>query len=207
MISFLLNEWRTNLNNRHTEKEVLTSLKDNLAQDTTMILIQKKIAKYGIEAADKLLYYEDLSDLEDSLDFYLDVTLSYTMLPIADVAYEELKQANVMQHIKNKELLNSIVRQHTFYYPMVKEWNDIDKNFILNRMLPYVDENFPNVDMYYYSQMLPDRKRELHQLLQEDEFKNLVRSNKVFKSAISQILDANLNNVRALLLELEEELN
>ena len=82
--------------------------------------------------------------------------------------------------IENKELLNNIIRHYESSKLLVDECNSIDKHFILNRMIPYIENDFK----WYSSKTFfdPNELPEMLAFFQQRAMRNLVQSNLIFKT-------------------------
>ncbi len=61
-------------------------------------------------------------------------------------------------------------------YPGIKEWNTIDRQYVLERMIPYMDEHAPHVSDGFGG-VTKNNKKIIDMLFRKDMFRNMVRTN------------------------------
>jgi hypothetical protein len=181
-VSFFLNEWRENIQHKRVEQQTLLTIQENLAADTLMLGQQIGVFNMFIYRLEKLLD-EDKSVYSDSLDVYLDAFISYGAFFETTVGYQEMTQTGNSQHIRDRDLLQSTIRYYTQSLQFLKEWAEIDKKFVLERSIPYFETNLPYAPWGKYRELYEKKSTRLKKALNEDEFKNMVRENILFKQA------------------------
>lgn len=190
-ISFFLNEWRENIQHRETEKQLLTSIAENLSSDTAQFTEHIFKLNFLIQRMQPFLEEEQSSPLADSIGFYLDAFISYTNYTKIDVGYQEMKATGNSRWIKDKVLLNKIITYYTQTHGFLAEWNGIDKGFVLDQTLPFFQNNFPYSPYENYGELYKKAPQRFEKILQRDDFKNLVRDNILFKSASKYAFEMN----------------
>lgn len=201
-VSFLLNEWRENIKHHRIEQQTLLTIQENLAADTLMLGQQVAVFDMFIGRLEKLLD-EDKSSYSDSLDIYLDAFISYGAFFETTVGYQEMTQTGNSQHIRDRDLLQSIIRYYTKALQFLKEWTEIDKKFVLERSIPYFEASFPYAPFGKYGELYKKKPARLKQELNEDEFKNMTRENILFKQASRQIFQLSKKKAIELMEEIE----
>lgn len=183
-LSLAVNEWRTGLENRGTERRSLMALRDNLASDTTMLGLQSRRLERMIRVYSLLLSPDSAARLpDDSIDVYMDLAMTYVTFPRNDVAYEEMRQTGQSRFIRDKELLNRTIDLYTRAYYQAAEWDGINRGFILDRMIPYLDDHGPYVEGASQAGVMDGLAPIYHALKGQDRFRNLLRTNRLYKEA------------------------
>ena len=166
-------------NQRQEEVRILENLRDNLTADTQSIgqeiaVLTDCQRRYGYLLEDSIPFKTD------SVAILFSSLLVYTTNEIRESAYEEMKHSGKMGIIENKELLNNIIRHYESSKLLVDECNSIDKHFILNRMIPYIENDFK----WYSSKTFfdPNELPEMLAFFQQRAMRNLVQSNLIFKT-------------------------
>ncbi len=167
-------------NQRQEEVRILENLRDNLTADTQSIgqeiaVLTDCQRRYGYLLEDSIPFKTD------SVAILFSSLLVYTTNEIRESAYEEMKHSGKMGIIENKELLNNIIRHYEEEQALlVDEYNSIDKHFILNRMITYIENDFK----WYSSKTFfdPNELPEMLAFFQQTAMRNLVQSNLIFKT-------------------------
>ena len=140
----------------------------------------------------------------DSAALYIDNFATYTLFEGHDVGYQELKQSQSSRVIQNRGLLKRIITHYEQKFPSVMEWNSIDRQFVLNEVLPFLNKNMK----YSEAQFLYDDYETTNQLLQEDDyFKNMIKSGRLFKDIIKRFYIQINVDTKKLIKEIEDELS
>lgn len=206
-ISFLLNEWRTEANNREIEFRTLDALRDNLLSDSASISITIDRIQLMISAYEQLLQPDVARALpDDSLDRAMDLLNTYTGFTRKDMAYEELRQTGNSRLIENKALLSGIIDLYHSAYDRAKEWEDINRKFILERMLPFVDAESPFAGGSSKRGTMVGTRPAYEELVNDDRFLNLMKTNLLFKNAQQSVYVQTLGEVTAVIEAIELEL-
>ncbi|MEM7101481.1 MAG: hypothetical protein AAF502_00040 [Bacteroidota bacterium] len=201
-LSFLVNEWRTNIGNRNIEKDSLQTIYENLQVDTARLIHGEKMIKkfdgyYGSFLNDSILVKED------SVTFFLATLRTYSIFVKTDIGYRELQESGNTRLIKNRDLRYKLIELYTSFYRIAEEWNEIDKQFVMEEMIPYFNNHFPFLQDYG-----PEMKKtEFRALLKDDVFLNLVAHNQKFKQLSGVMYKQSLDAATELLELLENELD
>ena len=206
-ISFLLNEWRTKANNRQIEIRTLEALRDNLTTDSTLLDLRVKQIAVMAAAYDKLLNPEEgLALPNDSLDTAMDLLNTYTGFSRKDMAYVELQQTGNSRLIQNKELLSRIINLYHASYDNLEEWEEINRRFILDRMLPFLDMEAPFAGGSSAQGKMQGTRPVYTALIEDDRFMNLVKTNLLFKNAQLTVFGITKKEVAEVIGFIEKEL-
>ena len=188
---------------RQEEVRILENLRDNLIADTISIgqelsVLNNCQRRYGY------LLSNSLVESIDSVAIVFSSLLIYTTNEIRESAYEEMKHSGKMGIIENKELLNNIIRHYESSKLLVDEYNSIDKHFILNRMIPFIESSFPwySSASFYDPAELP----EILQFLQQSAMRNLVQSNLIFKTNTIVTYHQYVESAQSIITMIEAEL-
>ena len=132
----------------------------------------------------------------------------YSIIPTTETGYFEL-QSGGLKHIRNKALADEIIKHYTIENSTWKEYNEIDKNFVLNQIIPSFNDNIP---FFYntFSEFENDEKKmeKFKRFLESDKLKNLVKTSSIFKNNQVDLYIQNLKRKKVLIeainLELEK---
>ncbi len=204
-ISFLLDEWRQNLQEKDIEIESLESIRSNLMVDTVILNTRIKRCEVFLWSYSQILKYDSLDFPKDSLKIYLDHTLTYSTFEATQIGYEALKQTGNAKLISNKELLTSIIQLYEQDLELIEEWSDIDKFFVVNEMIPYTMKTIQFTPRTAY---LYDNNEDILKLLKSnDTFKNQIKMDELNKLAAKYSYLGILNKMTHILAEIDKELD
>lgn len=203
-LSFALNEWRVHRGDRALERHLLTNIHADLAVDSTAL------ARYVGLLGEMASAYEAFLDpalvqthSTDSLDHYADLLLTYAVFNPQDDTYEGMQQTGSSRLISDPVLLSDIVGLYNTGYYNAREWSDINRQFVLEHVIPYVDAHAP----YTKLEVTGIQWRGLHEsfvpLIGQDHFRNLVRTNRLYKLSQRAIFEMTLVRVRAVMAKIE----
>ena len=101
-------------------------------------------------------------------------------------------------------LLNDIIKFYGIYIGLIKEWNHIDKQFILRDLIPYVTKGMP----YTPSGKVPfNNTDDILKLLQTDDvLKNQIKMDKVYKESNQIVYAGVLTKMKELLNDINTEI-
>lgn len=176
-ISFALEEWRVRRELHESERRVWRTVRENLVADTLDLtrrigFIESMIGAYGrLERGAR-----------DSLDHDMDLAISYVGFMPTDHGYLEIRERGASR-ILSRELLARLSSLHNGRYANTREWDTITRDFILQRMIPYVDMNSPAVPTGSNGGIATGFGRVYDAVGARDQFRNLMRTNRLFKDA------------------------
>ena len=206
-LSLMIDRWLTDRENRRTERRTLEHIRENLASDTAVIANRSARLRQMIHAYDELLKPGAADSLPaDSIDVFMDLAISYIAFARTDNAYEEMRQTGASAHIRDKPLLNEIINLYNREYFRAQEWDGIDRGFVLDRMVPYLDDNAPYVPTRSKDGVLIGTAPIFRALAPDDRFRNLLRTNRLFKEAHLGVYDLTRAKIDSLLVELDRKL-
>lgn len=199
-LSLFFNDWRAEQIDRKTEKHILQSIQENLIADTIMLDVGLKQLDFIIKGHKKMLAGEVE---KDSSARYIDNFATYTMFKGQDVGYQELKQSQSSRIIQNRDLLKKIIAHYEQKLLAISEWGDIDEQFVLEEVLPFLNKNMT----YSESNFLYDDYETTKRLLLNDNyFKNMIKSGRLFKEIIRHFHVKMKVETKVLIEEIEKEL-
>lgn len=204
-ISFLLNEWRESRIEGKLEIETLQQIKQDLISDTTLITSHLELNKHIFDGSRALLSIRDSSDINDSLNMFMALPLNITKFTPANIGYVEMSQTGNSRLISNKELLNNIILVYTSVHGGIQEWTESDHDFVINHLIPYYNKNHPYTGMNYIGLYKSDPDK-FWELLNDDEFKNLIQFSAIMKGNSLAILRETRTTIIDLLAEIDAEL-
>lgn len=186
MVSFLLNEWRETRNIEEKKIVILKEVQQDLKSDSVYLSYALRNYKKMLRGHDSMMTYPKNGFEIDSITMYLDYLVSYSPFTPSERAYINIYSdpelvINVSDTIGTDYLINKYTIIKTQLYSAIQEWEEIDKNFVLNTSLPYMEEHAP-----YY----PSTKFKLYDgrvfkdISKKDHFKNIVKSGALYKSVL-----------------------
>lgn len=182
-ISFALDEWRTEREAQQAERRVWQAVRDDLAADT-LYLTRRLVQLRGMVAG----YRRLLAEQPDSVAADMDKLMSYVAFRPTDVALEEIRQGSGTR-LRERALVGRLVSLHAREYDLVREWDAINRDFVLGRLYPYLDTNSPSS---------ADLDATWRALRAQPSFRNLVHTHLTFKDAQLAVYDRALAAAREL---------
>ncbi|MEZ5056403.1 MAG: DUF6090 family protein [Saprospiraceae bacterium] len=196
LMSFFITEWRENQKHEKAELNYISNLKEEILSDTTQIHEEIKVLDFIARGADSILNIQsDERRYPDSIRMYFLSQPQYSTLPLRQTTYRELQQTGESKLISNRELLREVIEYYENTVWQIKEYNDIDKNMVLNELIPYYSANFD----------LKKVVAEFSTDLQAIQFVNLLTYNKNFKKVQIFLYREQLKKIKELGQKLQEE--
>jgi hypothetical protein len=178
-ISFALDNWRSYNLDRRTERRSWEAIDANLGVDS--VYLTRAITQLGTMSRS---YRELLEGAPaDSLDVYMDRAISYLVFTPTISGYMELQQTASSRVIRNRELLSELTNAYNAEYTRAEEWDGINRDFILERMIPYMDVTSPYIPGTGGGAVAVGMGKVYLAMSKKDEFRNLLRTNAMFKEA------------------------
>ncbi|HYE54138.1 MAG TPA: DUF6090 family protein [Chitinophagaceae bacterium] len=203
-LSFLFDEWREKRKDRRTNVELLSSLADDLKKDTFLlgqtIQFQKQVVageKHILRSADSLK--------ADSVTLGMLGLQSYPTFRKTDVSYLTMIQTGNARVFTNKQLLDQITDLYQKQYKILDEWEEIERNFVLDKAIPYIITNIPHVRNYQYGSLVNNNPK-FSAVLAKDEFKNLLNSDYLFKVTMIELYKSTQKSADSLLRNVDAEI-
>ena len=179
--SFALEEWRSDRENRSVERRAWAGVAAHLATDTLFLSGRARQLDAMIAAYDALITGRAPTD---SVESYMDLTISYVNFVRTDFAYEELRRSSSARQVRNAPLLERMSRMYAAEYSLAAEWEAINRDFVLDRMIPYLEAEAPAPYVTASQATAAVGLSRAHAALaREPRFRNLLATNRFFKDA------------------------
>lgn len=191
-LAFFADNLRESRNALQTEKATLNGLKSDIVNDTFAINSTINNLKLYISSYENLLAN---GFSQDSAGVVIDRLITYSAYRPVDVTYKEMQQSGAAI-ISNKKLLYNIITLNTKVVGLVDEAVAIDRNFVLERMIPFFEKNAA----------FPYNLKVDHRLMLNNEFKNLVQTSILYKKIDLTILNSYKQISEQLIKEIDEAL-
>ena len=141
-ISLGLDEWRGQRRSARQAEELVERLRADLAVDLGEIEASIDRTDRMVAAYRRLLSPDAAALPDDSLDVYLDLAVSYSIFLPNDEAYEGMRQTGASALLAS-DLRADVIRLYTRAYGRAAEWDEINRRFVLERMIPYLETHAP----------------------------------------------------------------
>ena len=181
-LSFLLQDLREDHAKRAEEQRYLAGFARDFRSDLDLLRARRESLESmvsGLRAAQDLEQRKQLDT--DALDRAMDAALTYVGFTPSRATYLELRQTGASSLIQDKELLGEIIDLHETAYALAFEWDRINRNLVLQRMFPYVEEFGPGVTSDVDGVFVSGYHVVLLALEKEQWFRNLLSTNVTFK--------------------------
>lgn len=185
MVSFVLNEWRETKRIQEKKTHLLSDINSELKADS--LLLEQAIKYYEkiTKSHDSLLINRNKEMEIDSIDVYLDHFSSYFPFNETNTSFNKILNDQELTVEKEDTLIQYYVYLHNIIYPSLHEWYFIEKDFVLNIVLPYMDKNAPFI---YPTPANKSFSGEVYyELKKKDEFMNYLKSGGLYKKTIKDI--------------------
>lgn len=141
-IAFLVEEWKEDRKERKEEVQLLNSIRSDIVNDSTALNQFIALVDIHIATYQRML---DKGWSADSVVFDIDKLNTYIAYRPINLAFKELQQTGKSNLIRNRSLLTQIINLNDKYIRLIDESISIDKQFILDRMIPYMEThvNYP----------------------------------------------------------------
>ncbi len=181
--SLALQDWRQEQSHAAEAQRLLRGFADEMKLNRTELERRILAIEQSLEHIRAALDSESRPELdEDDLDAMMDVALGYNSFSPVTAAYIEMRQSGGSAHLQDKDLLARLIAVYERALPQATEWDGINRNFVLERMFPYVDEHGPCFDSQGENAFAEGYHAAFLALEHEPHFRNLLRSNQIFKT-------------------------
>lgn len=201
--SFALDQWRREREDRQLERRALEAMRENLVADTVLLSRWQGRLERMTRAYGELLAG---SAPADSIDTYMDLGISYVAFVRTDNAWQELAATGNSRLLRNRALLNEVIDMYGREYHRAVEWDNINRQLILERMIPYLDDHAPYNPSRTGGEVMAGLAPAYRELMRSDRFRNLLATNRDFKSAQRAVYGAAKARAAVLLGRLDAEL-
>ncbi|MBX2980770.1 MAG: hypothetical protein KF905_15900 [Flavobacteriales bacterium] len=198
MVSFLLNEWRQERNERIQEQRLLADLRDDLRNDSAAFAQEMRDLELILSSIARLKQHSETPIPADSVLRFLGPPLSYVGISAQDVTYQAMKSTGSVALVRDKDLLRDIFSLYGYRYFMLREAADIDKRMVLDHMLPLVNERFL---LRTADGAVMDR------LMADTNWQNLIDFSEFHKTRILELLRKEQAHIELLITRIGHQLN
>lgn len=204
-ISFWFNNLRESRIEKKEEIRLLTTIKENLIADSLQLFAEKELYSKSGD------YFKNLVDRPfsqgwDSLEMGLGYLQTYSSIPVTEVGYKEL-QGGGLKYISNRDLRENIIKHYSVKNWEWQEYNEIDRDMVLNQIIPYINQNAPFFERVMELENNPKSLNKLKLMIETDHFKNLVKMSNLFKNVQVRLYIKILKENRILLEGIEKDLS
>jgi hypothetical protein len=197
-LTLLADGWKEEVANRKREAMLLRQLRQNLTADELYLRVEilalKKVIGYNTIFLDS----QENGWVADSSDTCSRMIQLYSTFPFNGTAYQMLRKNHNGQLISNLKLLGKFIRLYEKDYFDLKEYNNIDRSLILDRLMPHIKASFTSTN-----DLLHPANR---QALRAARFRNIVSNSRRFKQIQARLYENQLPVIRELIRELDEEI-
>ena len=188
-ISLGLDEWRTRRADARRADELVQRLRADLRTDLGELDGALDRTGQMIAAYRRLLASDAASLPDDSLDRYVDLAVSYTLFLPHDEAYEGMRQTGASA-LLDGDVRADVIRLYTRTYGRATEWDEINRQFVLERMIPYFETEAPETDSEAVGATWIGLADAFRAVQSDPQFRNLLRTNALFKGAQQAVYDS-----------------
>ncbi|MCU0634312.1 MAG: hypothetical protein MUE41_05525 [Gemmatimonadaceae bacterium] len=194
-ISFAVDQWRRDEDDRRYERRALRLIREGLVEDTTLASRVIVLSSRFKNAHEQLL----VGGPPDSIDVWMDLAQSYADFKRVDWAYRELLATGNSRIIRHNEILGRLIRAYNTEYDALDEWDEINRQMVLNRIIPYVDDHSPYAPTSVTGTIISGLGAAYDALQTDDRFRNMQRSAAAYRGAQIAMAEDVKQRVRTLL--------
>lgn len=196
-ISFWFEDWRKGREDRAEEQRLLESFAIELKGDLEMLSVHRKRIDADVARVQAALA-DDSKIGDKALDAVMDTLLGYVAFDPATATYSELRQTGSSRVIRDKVLLQRVLAVYERIYPMAEEWDGINREFVLDRMFPFVDDEGPAFETKVELGYAHGYHVAWRVLREQPRFRNLLRTAVAYRqgqSAAYRMVEANVTEM------------
>jgi len=203
-ISFALQDWRQGRKDFAEEQRLLASFAAEIRQDREVLAMNTEAIEHSLATIRSALDPKTRAELDEkALDQVMDMALGYNSFSPSVATYFELRQTGGSGLLRDKVLLRRIIALYERFYPQASEWDDINRNYVLQTMFPFVDENGPAFESEVEGAFAHGYHAVFVALESNPKFRNLLRSNTMFKEGQRVVYGQLIQAADSLLEDLE----
>lgn len=200
-ISFALQDWRQGRKGSAEEQRLLESFAAEIRQDQEVLAQSMERIELSLESIRNALDSDKRKELDkEDLDQMMDMALGYINFTPSVATYFELRQTGGSGLIRDKTILRRLITLYERFYPQASEWDDINRNYVLQTVFPFVDQNGPAFDSQEEGPFAHGYHAAFEALEQDPKFRNVLRSNIMFKEG-QRVVYEQLIQVTGMILE------
>ncbi|MDF1836906.1 MAG: hypothetical protein P1V35_03475 [Planctomycetota bacterium] len=190
-ISFALQDWRQGRHDIAEEQRFLDGFAVEIRQDREVLELHIKNIEDSLASIRSALDPTTRPGLDDAaLDRVMDKVLGYNNFSPSVATYFELRQTGGSKLIRDKAQLGRIIALYERFYPQATEWDEINRNYILQTMFPFVDEHGPAFESHVEGAFAHGYHAVFEALEGNPQFRNKLRSNIMFKEGQRMVYDS-----------------
>ena len=197
MVSFLLNEWRQERQDRREEQRLLGDLLEDLRQDSLHLANEVDMLLMILDFSGRLERHAENRIPTDSIHSILGPSLAYSRIPLRQVTYRTMIGSGGTALVRDPELMRDLLLLYEQDYFMFAELSEIDKRTSMERMIPYVEKR---IDL-----RSPDPK-DFETMTADTEWKNHLYMSMYFKSTLVQYMRTLGEKVHTIMERVEERI-
>lgn len=202
-LSLLLQDQAQAAQRAAQERKLLAAFADDLQADLAAMELHLKGIELFVDRHEVVLDAERRAAADERvLDQAVDALISYLPFAPHDVTYRTL-DASAIAGSSHRELFREVIALHTGPYRGAVEWSDIDRHFVLERMIPFLDLHGPYVERAANPLDPTGLHRALPELVDDRRFLNLVNTGRSFKTGVKLSVTMARDAATALLDKLE----
>ncbi len=194
MVSFLLNEWRKEMQDRRTEQQLLGDLITDLRQDSLNLAREINEMQWIVGLTERLSRHVDEPIPADSITDVLGPSMSYSRIPFQLVTYHAMRSSGTLSLLQDRDLVRDLMMLYEQDYFKIQEMSDIDKRFSLDRIFPFADARVL---------LIAPEMEAMDRMARETEWRNLLFSSLFFKGILIDAMQEQLGTIDRLLRRIE----
>lgn len=199
-LSLYLSDVAKGWSDRAEEQRVLRSLRGELGVDLHELEQRIEMIEQTLELVRRGADPATSGDLDTAArDRTMDAMLGYVTFDQTRVTWSELSQSGAADLIRDKELMREIIAHYQRLSALAREWDTINRDFVLDRVFAYVDEHGPAFPPEADSAFAAGYHRAFDELREDRVFLNLMRTAAMFKSGQRDVYRIVAQNTRALI--------
>jgi len=197
MVSFLLNEWRKEQQDRREEQRLLGDLLEDLRQDSLHLANEVDALLMILDFSNRLDRHAQDPIPADSIHTNLGPSLAYSRIPLRQVTYRTMVGSGGTGLVRDPDLMRDLLLLYEQDYFMFAELSEIDKRASLERMIPYVEKH---LDIRH-----PDPK-DFDAMTAETQWKNHLYMSMYFKSELVHYMRTLSEKVHAIMQRVDQRM-
>ena len=200
-LSFWVQDLRQAKGERAEETRYLAGLERDLQVDRETLTKTMDVCDKLIDQIDHTFDATPGAELtNEDIDRAMDALLTYSGFASSRATYRELRQTGASKLIRDKSLLAEVIGLYERTHANIEEWDQINRSYVLERMFPYLDEHGPAIKVEIVGAYAAGYHVAYEALKSEPHFQNLVRTNRLFKSAQRAVYEGIVGEIDRVLL-------
>lgn len=200
-LSIYLNNWVTKKSEDKLAKTLLVDLKNDFVTDSLNMYAHITTNQKFIDAYNQLIHADSYDQIKDSMSIILDFMISYSKHKSQNTAYIGIIQNGHTRLFQDKKLVKRIIEYYTVQNDVIKSWNRIDEDFVINRLIPKYETHIPQYMDVIFGQR--DAKQAYFAIKNDPHFLNLIQTNILCKISVKAVLMQNLSAAREIIRHIE----